>query len=132
VLLSYYLRHCIEARIALVRSILLRCNEVRLLSRRIIIRLHDDVKKKVQKNLPACIAPTRSHARRHEDVADDIKTRRAHADAGTHHARSHTLHDSLSLTPRSQLLHTVARTDDRPRVTRLALAKRIAGAHRSS
>jgi hypothetical protein len=91
--------------------------------------LHDDVKKKVQKNLPACIAPTRSHARRHEEVADDITTRRAHAGAGTHHARSRTLHDSLALTPRSQLLHTVARTDDKQRGARLALAKRSDGPH---
>lgn len=37
-----------------------RCNEVRRLSRRIIIRLFDDVKKKVQKNLRVRTTPTRS------------------------------------------------------------------------
>ncbi len=45
-----------------------RCNEVRRLSRRIIIRLFDDVKKKVQKNLRVRTTPTRSRiasTRRH-------------------------------------------------------------------
>ncbi|WP_164704869.1 hypothetical protein [Cupriavidus necator] len=130
-LLSYYLRHCIEARIALVVSscFLLLCNEVRLLSRRIIIRLHDDVKKKVQKNLPACIAPARSHAQCHEDVADDIETHRSHAGADTRFARSRTLRDTPSHTPRSQLLHTAARAGDRQRDARPKRAQNFHAHH---
>ena len=56
-----------------------RCNEVRLLSRRIIIRLFDDVKKKVQKNLRA--RTNRSNSREHSDH-DTIDTL-SHHDART-------------------------------------------------
>jgi hypothetical protein len=47
-----------------------RCNEVRLLSRRIIIRLFDDVKKKVQKNLRARSNRSNSRARSDDDTID--------------------------------------------------------------
>lgn len=106
---------------------LLRCNEVRLLSRRIIIRLHDDVKKKVQKNLPACIAPTSSHAQPHEDVATDIEKHRAHACDGTRLALLHARRDTPSRSPGAQLLHTDATPDykarDARRTTTLALLR---------
>ncbi len=59
-------------------ALLGRCNEVRLLSRRIIIRLFDDVKKKVQKNLRARV--NRSNPRAHCDD-NDVD---AHADLNFH------------------------------------------------
>ncbi len=98
---------------------LLRCNEVRLLSRRIIIRLHHDVKKKVQKNLPACIARSSSHAQRHEEVADGIAMHRTHACDDMTFAVSHTRRDTPSHTPGTQLLHTRA-TPITSRATRVA------------
>lgn len=103
---------------------LLLCNEVRLLSRRIIIRLHHDVKKKVQKNLPACIAPTSSHACRHEDVANGIAMHRAHACGDACFSLLHTRRDTLSHLPRTQLLHTRARPDYKPRDARRKRARR--------
>jgi len=60
-------------------ALLGRCNEERLLSRRIIIRLFDDVKKKVQKNLRA--RANRSNPRTHcDDNPID-----SHADLNFHH-----------------------------------------------
>jgi len=49
-----------------------RCNEVRLLSRRIIIRLFDDVKKKVQKNLRARTSRSTWLAHRDDDIIDTL------------------------------------------------------------
>lgn len=51
-------------------ALLGRCNEVRLLSRRIIIRLFDDVKKKVQKNLRAITNRSTRRARLDDDTID--------------------------------------------------------------
>ena len=51
-------------------ALLGRCNEVRLLSRRIIIRLLDDVKKKVQKNLRARANRSTRGAHHDDDTID--------------------------------------------------------------
>lgn len=56
-----------------------RCNEVRLLSRRIIIRLFDDVKKKVQKNLRARSNRSTSRARFDDDTIDTFSDDDSHA-----------------------------------------------------
>lgn len=49
-----------------------RCNELRLLSRRIIIRLFDDVKKKVQKNLRARASRSTSLTHRDDSIIDTL------------------------------------------------------------
>ncbi len=110
--------HCIEARIALiVRScFLLRCNEVGLLSRRIIIRLHDDVKKKVQKNLRAHACRSSSCAPPREDIADTIARRRPHASTHDLFDDANTRHDTRECT----LSNTAGQS---PRVTRVGIAK---------